>query len=236
MSSGVDSTQDTFDWSRRRQDKFGGSQDAPYHLIKTTSDKNKKNNKHSQLITDNINMKVTFALLSIATIIGTYTPAYGNNYQNLRGKDTLLTDSAQLVEKESGSTEWPLVPSSHFFTHGIHGKKPQGDWEYPHHSGELVVHMSRPPHSHCTLTGKSGPYNFGEGHLHSDGNFCKHTKCWVFPICSPIHGNGKKNITCKWGHGQHQDCHVLIIQNPGHTYYHKTLQEELSKTNWKPYK
>jgi len=26
-----------FDWSRRRQDKFGSSQDAPYHLIKKTT-------------------------------------------------------------------------------------------------------------------------------------------------------------------------------------------------------
>ena len=142
-------------------------------------------------------MKTTFTVLTVASIIGTLTPANGYNYHSLRGKDTLLTDSTQLVENEisstrwppneSSSTEWPLVPTSHFFTHGMHGKKkPQGDWEYPHHSGELVVHMSRPPHSQCTLTGKSGPYNFGE-HLHSDGHYCKHTKCWVFPVCSPIH-------------------------------------------------
>ena len=175
-------------------------------------------------------MKVTFTLLTIASIIGILTPANGYNYQT---HYTLLTDSAQLAEKKSSSTEWPLVPTSHFFTHGMHGKKkPQGDWEYPHHSGDLVVHMSRPPHSHCTLTGGSAPYNFGKGRLHSDGHYCKHTKCWVFPVCSPIH----KNTSCKWGHGQHQDCHVLIMQTPGHTYYHKTLQKELSKTDWKPYK
>ena len=129
-------------------------------------------------------MKTTFTLLSIASIIGTLTPANGYNYQSLRGKDTVLTKSTQLVEEESSGTKWPpLVPTSHFFTHGMHGtKKPRGDWKPHHsHSGELVVHMSRPPYSQCTLTGKSGPYNFGVGHLHSDEHYCKHTKCWVFP-------------------------------------------------------
>mmetsp|Transcript_30017 Transcript_30017/g.67726 ORF Transcript_30017/g.67726 Transcript_30017/m.67726 type:complete len:500 (-) Transcript_30017:40-1539(-) len=155
------------------------------------------------------------------------------------GKDTQLSDySTELVEEESGGTEWPLVPTSHFFTHGKgHEKKPQGDWYYPHHNGEMVVHMSRPPHAKCTLTGGSGPYNFGFGQLHKDEHYCKNTKCWVFPVCSPIHEHGKGNTgTCTWGHEQHQDCHVLIMQTPGHTYYHKTLQKELSKTDWVPYK
>jgi len=154
------------------------------------------------------------------------------------GSLRLASNKLALVEEESGSTEWPLVPTSHFFTHGKgHEKKPQGDWYYPHHHGEMVVHMSRPPHAKCTLTGGSGPYNFGFGQLHKDEHYCKNTKCWVFPVCSPIHEHGKGNTgTCTWGHEQHQDCHVLIMQTPGHTYYHKTLQKELSKTDWVPYK